>query len=230
MGNNPKRNKTSQNGATSQGQAGLRGASGHGPTGDNKATSRISARDTRDNRTSSRRRAVWILLPLALLVIVAIGFTWRMSGFSGKASNDFSYNLVDLSARWLMSEEVRWEAGFWHDAYNMMLRKLGHISEYLMIGFLSCLLFLSVASLLFRNRRKSGWFLAIFLSEGLSLLAAWFDEFFWQARSHRNPRWFDVGVDMVGATMGILLCLLVFSIAFNIAHRLQDRDEQISSS
>lgn len=161
-------------------------------------------------------------MPLVLLMIASIGFTWGMSGFSAKASNGFSYNLVDITAQWLMSEEVRWEAGFWHDAYNMMLRKLGHFSEYLLIGSLSCLLSLSAASFLFRKRRRTGWFLAILLSEGISLLAAWFDEFFWQARSQRNPRWFDVGVDMMGATLGILLCLLVFSIAFNISLRLHD--------
>lgn len=184
-------------------------------------------RHTVQRNTSRRRRAIWVILPLALLVIAAVGFTWGMSGFSAKASNDLSYSLVDLSAEWLRGEEVRWDAGYWHDTYNLLLRKLGHFSEYLFIGFASMLLLLSVATLLFRRRVWLGWLLAIFLSEGLTLLAAWMDEFFWQVRAQRNPQWFDVGVDMVGANIGILLCLLVFAVAYRISGSLRSRDELI---
>lgn len=170
-----------------------------------------------------RIRVVGMVI-LLLLVAVSIGFAWTMSRMSASDSNALSYSLVDASAELLMEQEAAWEAGFWHDAYNMMLRKLGHFIEYLLIGIFASLFFLTCFERsLQRSLEKAPWrpfgirralfsILAVLLSGFLCFGASWLDEFYWQRVSQRHPRWFDVGVDLTGSLLGILACLMVFSI------------------
>lgn len=164
---------------------------------------------------------------LMLLFAASVTFAWMMSTKSAQASNDLSYHLVDRSASILMEQDVKWEAGFWHDAYNMMLRKLGHFVEYLLVGLFSSLLFYTLFEKILQ-RKKQGrkgsqlsheslkrfalMLLATLLSLGLSFGASYLDEFYWQCISGRHPRWFDVGVDMAGVCLGIMMCLFVFSV------------------
>ncbi len=164
-----------------------------------------------------------VMLLLALL-IGSIAFAWQMSLMSAMDSNSMSYGLVDLTAELLMERDADWTAGFWHDAYNMMLRKLGHFCEYLLIGAISSLFFLTWfermlqrwwgrhADKAIRLRRFATTLAAACVAFILSFMASFADEFYWQRLSQRHPRWFDVGVDMAGAMLGILLCVIVFSL------------------
>jgi len=181
----------------------------------------------KENRNREGAGKLFGLLVLLLLVLLSIAGAWRMSMESAGSSNELSYRLVDRSAELLMEQKVEWTAGFWHDSYNMMLRKLGHFSEYLVIGLFSALFFRTLLERLLMRRlsgingpnqsngkaRRSVYtFLSLTLSFLLSFSASWLDEFYWQRISQRHPRWFDVAVDMTGASIGIFLCLLVFAI------------------
>ena len=164
------------------------------------------------------------LVVLFCLVAGSIAFAWLMSSASAQESNRLSYNLVERSAVILMEKDLEWTPGYWYDAYNMLLRKLGHFTEYLLIGLFSSLLFFTLFERMLQNfRHKFPWrpvslklfLLGIFglaLSFGVSFGASFLDEFYWQRISGRHPRWFDVGLDMTGACLGMVLCLFIFSI------------------
>jgi VanZ family protein len=178
------------------------------------------------NSNTGRIHVIGIIF-LMLLVAASVTFAWMMSTRSAQESNDLSYHLVDRSASLLMEQDVKWEAGFWHDAYNMMLRKLGHFFEYLLVGMFSSLFFYALFEKILQRKKQKRtgsqlsheslkrfalMLLATLLSIGLSFGASYLDEFYWQRISGRHPRWFDVGVDMAGVCLGILMCLFVFSV------------------
>ena len=88
-------------------------------------------------------------------------------------------------------------------------RKLAHGLEFFGLGVLSGLLAVLVVK--FSNKIKFGIInvcAAVLASEMLCLVVAVVDELL-QTTNNRHPQVMDVGIDMIGATCGVVLVVLV---------------------
>ena len=86
-----------------------------------------------------------------------------------------------------------------------VVRKAAHFSEYALLGIFMALLFASL-----NGRRR------FFLPEGACLVAALIDEGIQLFSEGRGSSLRDVCIDFSGATLGVLVALLILTIAIHI--------------
>ena len=137
---------------------------------------------------------------LLLLILLTLCFIWGNSLMNAEQSSDLSNGLLDY-LRPLMDK-----LGLNTDS-DHGLRSLAHLSEFCLLGAELALLFLMEHGLCSAIFRKSAL---------LSLLTAIVDELL-QCLNDRSAQLIDVGLDFVGACIGIALVCL-------IAGRLKKRE------
>ena len=143
------------------------------------------------------------LIAIAVCVLLIIAFIWGQSLVEFEASVRESQFLLPLIRPFY---ETIFGAGSL-DGYTW--RKLAHGIEFFVLGVLSGLLAVLVAK--FSKKIKFGAksvCVALLISEALCLVVAAVDELL-QTTNNRHPQIMDVGIDMIGATCGIALAVLI---------------------
>lgn len=128
---------------------------------------------------------------LITIILVIAYFT----GENGEDSDAASLKIADGIERFMSRYfTVRHHDFFWTGTLNEIIRKMGHFTEFFLLGIAACSFFLSVF--------PKKWLTAL-VSFALCGLVAMADEFRQTFVSGRSPRWFDVKLDMIGALVGI---------------------------
>ena len=89
-----------------------------------------------------------------------------------------------------------------------LVRKVAHFSEYALLG-----LFVELLCMSFADR------LLFFIPEGLCLAAALIDEGIQLFSDSRSAQLRDVCIDLSGATLGVLIAMLVLAVVAHIKQR-----------
>ena len=129
---------------------------------------------------------------LAVLAVMVMIFLF--SAQDAEASHQVSAGLLARVLGWLGRALDYPEGSAELDALETALRKLGHFSEYALLG-MALLVFLRVLGL-----RRPGW-----TAWGVSVLYACTDELHQLFSQGRSASPVDVGIDACGAAAGLLL-------------------------
>lgn len=145
---------------------------------------------------------LWIAF---LLMALTMGLTWFFSSSTGEDSNEFSYQISDAIMIFVAQYvDVRENDLFWQENLNWIIRKIGHMGEYFLLGIFS-LTFFDIWLEKFRYAIPSAFVTCLVWASA--------DEFRQRFVNGRTGQLFDIGVDMVGVAIGILLTLLVLHIS-----------------
>ncbi len=129
---------------------------------------------------------------LCAIIILLLAFIWGNSTLSGEESGAISGGLLDwLAARF----------PFLEDMPELVLRKLGHLSEFAALGFFLGLYF-----------RKQQSYHRITMPLLLGFAAANVDELIQVFIPERGPSVVDVWIDMGGLCAGVLVMRLILGI------------------
>ena len=140
----------------------------------------------------------FILVLKLLLVAAVLAFIWGQSTMDAAASTAESQRFLALVQPAVTAvQKLLTRFGFYLDE-SVLVRKMAHFSEYALLGFLIYLLFSSPKG-----------FVRILLSAGSCLAAAIIDEGIQFFADGRAPSLRDVGIDLCGALLGILLAALL---------------------
>ncbi len=137
----------------------------------------------------TRRKLHYCLCAIIVLLLV---FIWGNSTLSGEESGAISSGLLD----WLAAH-----FSFLKDMPELVLRKLGHLSEFAALGFFLGLYF-----------RKQQSYHRITMPLLLGFAAANVDELIQVFSPKRGPSVVDVWIDMGGLCAGLLVLWLLLGI------------------
>lgn len=147
----------------------------------------------------------WVRLLLWLAVIAVCGMIFFFSAQSGEDSAMTSGKVVDVLIGLLVKGYELLDAIRQREIYetaSLLVRKLAHFSEFALLGFFVRLLMHS-----YRVRSGWGW------SWLASTLYAFTDEAHQMFTQARGPSLVDVGIDSIGAAVGITVACLVLIVA-----------------
>ena len=133
---------------------------------------------------------------IALVMLMIFLFSAQVA----EASNQASESVLERILGWFqpLISLVTGRETIAHDELLFILRKIGHFSEYALLGFLIYLM-----------GRLSAWKYPAAVSLLSSVAYAATDEFHQMFTDGRGPSVRDVGIDGCGAFAGILLAMLV---------------------
>ena len=143
-----------------------------------------------------RQIAAW--LPALCIMIIIFSFSAREASDSARTSSHLLDMLARMSER-LFGVTIRHGTTL-YDTLHVIIRKLGHLSEYMALGF-SLVLPFSVLGL---QRAK-----LVCACELTAALYACSDEFHQLFVKGRDGNLTDVAIDSTGALIGISIALLV---------------------
>lgn len=170
------------------------------------------------------RSALWFLLPATILWMgVIFWFSSRDSADSSMMSGGILRALLKICIpHWEQRPLAEKQAI--HRALHTLFRKLGHFSEFTVLGVLLMQTIRRIPKLnpIRRQKHPAAGFFA--LSALLALLYACSDEFHQRFVAGRSCELRDVCIDFAGACCGMLLCILLY----RLRHRKQ-RNMQTSS-
>lgn len=129
---------------------------------------------------------------LCAIIVLLLAFIWGNSTLSGEESGAISGGLLD----WLTAH-----VPFLKDMPELVLRKLGHLSEFAALGFFLGLYF-----------RKQQGYHRITMPLLLGFAAANVDELIQVFSPERGPSVVDVWIDMGGLCAGLLVLWLLLGI------------------
>lgn len=145
-------------------------------------------------KAKSKIYIAWFLVILWMIVI------FYMSSQPAAASNGMSRGVTKLIIQFvsnIYALDIEVDATqFWVDRFNHIVRKLGHVTEYLVLGIL-------VANA-YKKSSVKGCKLMMY-SLILCFAYAVSDEFHQYFVPGRGPGWSDVMLDSFGAALGIII-------------------------
>jgi len=147
-----------------------------------------------------------------LFFAVTVGIAWYFSTNSNLVSNTLSYSILNKILSIFPGLSANHSSvGLSSDELNYMLRKMAHFTEYFVVG-LGAFAFYSMLT------PKIRYFATLSLFS--CLLVSCVDEFVLQVIYKRHPLFSDVGIDVAGAALGILICSFFYWVArrIRIAH------------
>lgn len=147
-----------------------------------------------------KRWLAWV--PTILIMIIIFLFSSENSNESSNLSGSLTKSMVEavINAADLTVTSVEQEHII--ESIHTPVRKVGHLSEYAMLG-------ITVAFALIYCHRLRGRRLYL-VSIGFCVLYASSDEFHQFFTPGRSPMITDVGIDTFGAIIGILLCTQIY--------------------
>lgn len=145
----------------------------------------------------------------SLILFLSVFFLiWAFTSQSGTESNIKSKVIAKMIENVTsMFFKVNHNDYFWKTTLNLILRKVGHFLEYMLLGMTFCA-FLN--ALLLKIKTPA------LMSMVFCLTVAVMDEFRQIFVSGRTPRLFDISVDTCGALLGILFTTVVFAVFWRI--------------
>lgn len=154
---------------------------------------------------------------LAFAILLAI---WFLTSQSGKVSNQESGKLVAVIINWVDKHfSISRDDYFWKFTFNSILRKFAHFMEYMALGAVICTFF---------NFALQKCLLSGAIALVLCPTMAYIDEYRQKFIPGRTSRVFDIGVDVVGAAIGILLTTILFAFIWKIVklkRRIRELEE-----
>ena len=166
-------------------------------------------------RGYSRKRIILMisLFILAVAVVILIcAFTSQNTVTSNMLSRRVSKAIENFAANFFT---VNHEAVFWRKTLNLIVRKLAHFTEYMILGIFVCA-FVNVLLNKFDCLRAAKYTLI-----GCTALAIT-DEFRQWFVPGRTPRLTDILIDMTGAALGIALTTVVYIAIWKMNHPLAE--------
>jgi VanZ family protein len=129
---------------------------------------------------------------------------WAFTSQSGMESNVISNALSKMIENVTsLFFQVNPNDYFWKETLNLILRKVGHFVEYMLLGMTFCA-FLNV----YLMKIKTPAQIAVVFCPTVAVL----DEFRQTFVAGRTPRLFDIAVDTCGALLGIALVTVAFAV------------------
>jgi len=161
----------------------------------------------------SPRRTVWICV-FVLLTLLWMSLIYWFSSSNGTESGAFSEKILRKILSYAVSGWDRKSSRAqmqYIDKLHHLFRKLGHFSEYLILGvFIQTTLMLLVSVRSAGNKITHGALLRTTLFSGaLCFLYACSDEFHQRFVAGRSGEFRDVMIDFSGAVLGVLIILLI---------------------
>ena len=147
------------------------------------------------------RGILWVCLALTLLWI---GFIFLHSLQNGEDSSQESGAVWELLSKIFPSIS------------HGLVRKLGHLTEFTILGCLLAALFRS-KSLPERGRKLPAVLRCFVLPAGCGLLVAMCDEIIQTGVPGRSGEWRDVLIDFSGVLLGVLLVSLISQVLHHLA-------------
>ncbi len=155
----------------------------------------------------SRQRIILIitLFILAITVVIFIcSFTSQNTTVSNALSKHIARGIENFAANFFV---INHEAIFWRKTLNLIIRKIAHFTEYMVLG----VFVFALMSLTLDKYKRS----ALIAFAGCSVLAL-MDEFRQRFVPGRTSRLSDVGIDMFGAALGITLTIAIFTAIWKV--------------
>ena len=170
------------------------------------------------------RPKLWILLALTLLWM---GLIFWFSSRDASESSAFSKGLLTAILKlfvphWEQRSAAEKKAVI--RALHTIFRKLGHFSEFSVLGLLLTLSVRQLPKLNPNRRQKHPAGRAFALPALLALLYACSDEFHQRFVAGRSCELRDVCIDTAGACCGILLCMLMLRLRNRLRTKRKQRD------
>lgn len=135
------------------------------------------------------------------MLLFVIALPWHFSSQNNSQSNHSSTQVSSKIQSLLINHSIVQKDDSWPNALNRIVRKIAHLIEYVFLGIIMC----TVLNFILK---KTG------LSAAISIIAfpflAYLDEYHQQFVAGRTPRFFDVGMDIGGAFVGIILISIIF--------------------
>ena len=155
-----------------------------------------------------RSKRFWLGVLLAVSIIFGVKTIFIFSQMEAPISNGFSKRVAAIIQEWTdLHFSIQPSDSFWKYDLNNILRKMGHVLEFSLLGLVVSS-FLNVVT-------KRNWF-AVIVSPFICFGVACFDEYLQQFSEGRGPGWRDVRLDTISAVLGILLAGIVFGLFWYI--------------
>ena len=156
----------------------------------------------------------WILVILILIMI--FNFSSQDSSTSNKVTEDFIQDTIGGIGGGEVLEKI--EKTYSWDDFVVFIRKIGHSLEYAALGFS-----LFNALYLTFNLKK---YLLLFITIGSTFVVAGCDEIY-QSFSDRHGNFWDVCLDTVGAFVGALIILGMYTLLERIIKKRKLKKEKM---
>lgn len=152
----------------------------------------------------------WI--PALTIMLIIFGFSAstgeQSSGLSLELTKDIVSMVTDIT-----NGEINQEEEFkLIEMIHTPIRKLGHLTEYAVLGLTLCIPFY-----FYHNKRKMNLYV---YSEGFLFIYACIDEFHQLFVAERSGRLSDVIIDSLGGAIGILGFCILLRVIITIKHRI----------
>ena len=155
------------------------------------------------------RRVAAILL-LGVTLIVGILAIFGFSRMNAPESNGLSKTVTASIQAWTdLHFSINPADSFWMQDLNNIVRKMGHVCEYALLGFIAC----SFLNVLLRNN-----YVAMVVSPVFCFGVACVDEYLQQFADGRGPMWRDVRLDTLSAFCGIVTSGIVFAVLWRMLY------------
>jgi len=145
----------------------------------------------------------WLGMILLSILIFGIHTIFSFSEMKASESNSLSKRITAHIQEWTDEHfDIDPSDSFWKYDLNNIVRKMGHVTEFSLLGFVLCSLFNVIT--------KRNW-LAVIISPILGFGVACFDEYLQQFSEGRGAGWKDVRLDTISVIIGVLFAGIVFA-------------------
>ena len=153
-------------------------------------------------------------LPAILMMYIIFSFSAQTGAVSGNLSYEVSYKVVEVKSEVLNENRSNEELAYEADHIHYYVRKAAHMTEYFLLA-------IAVSFPLYVYGVRGVWLmlLAGIICVGFSGM----DEYHQSFVADRTPALKDVGIDSIGAFIGILL---VQAFCWSTLHNLDGKKRQ----
>ncbi|MBQ8920897.1 MAG: VanZ family protein [Oscillospiraceae bacterium] len=178
-------------------------------------------------KINSRRNNLLLIALFSVLTLLWMLLIYWFSANNGDDSGAMSGRILKkllslFYPHW--SDKTAYQQNRIIDKFHLLFRKLGHFSEYLVLGIFLRITWALVSSVLIKSRQKhpAG---DILLPAFLSFLYACSDEYHQRFVQGRSGEFRDVMIDFTGACVGILAVSVILYLMHR-KHRQKPKKKQ----